>query len=85
MFYNKETGEVKIAYVPVENSSEALRKNIVKFLLDIKADVKDDRGGYIGRIAKHICSSNYYIRDIINKIGIYRREIYILNSRKNAN
>lgn len=35
VFYSKETGEVKIAYVPVEGEAD-LRKNIIRFLLQLK-------------------------------------------------
>ncbi len=83
VFFNRETGEVKIAYVPGANSS-SLRRNIVSFLLEIKGDVRDGHSAYISRIAKHICSRDCYIRDIINRIGIYRREIYEMERRKKS-
>ena len=84
VFYNKETGEVKIAYIPAENSGEGWRRNIVTFLIQIKKDVRDENIEYINRIARCICSRNYYIRDIINKIGLYRREIYAEGQGKGA-
>lgn len=84
VFYNKDTGEVKIAYVPSEGKEGSLRRNIVTFLIEIKCDVQDDHKSYINKIAKCICSGNYYIRDIINKIGIYRREIYTTERKQGA-
>ena len=54
------------------------------FLIQIKKDVRDENIEYINRIARCICSRNYYIRDIINKIGLYRREIYAAGQGKGA-
>lgn len=77
VFYNKETGEVKIAYVPSCKEKINLKKNIVGFIGQLKAEIRDNYGQYLIEVAKCIYYYNYHINDIVNKIGLYRREIYM--------
>lgn len=77
VFYNKDTGEVKLTYVPVQGRRKSLRNNIVRFIEQLKRDICDGREEYLDRTAKYIYRNNYYIRDIVNKIGLFKREIYL--------
>ena len=75
VFYSKESGEVKIAYVPVEGEAD-LRKNIIRFLLQLKTELCDGKEEYLRQTAQYIYYHNYYIRDMVNKIGRFRRQLY---------
>lgn len=77
VFYNKETGEVKMAYVPVSERKHNLRKNIAVFIEQLKREIKDGNARYLDMTIKYIYYNNYSIRDIINKIGMFRRQIYL--------
>lgn len=76
VFHNKETGEVKIAYVPLDGNRNSLRRNIVAFIGQLKRDVCDGYDEYLDKTAQYIYYNNYYIKDIVNKIGLFKREIY---------
>lgn len=82
VFYNKETGEVKIAYIPVSGKEQNLRKNITNFIMQLRRDVKDNDIRYLDMTIKYINYNNYSIRDIINKIGMFKRQMYL--SKKNS-
>lgn len=77
VFYNKDTGQVKIAYVPLSGDQNSLRKNIIAFMAQLKEDICDGKAEYLNQVAKYIYYHNYYIRDIVNKIGLYKRELYL--------
>ncbi|MDO4544889.1 MAG: DUF6382 domain-containing protein [Bacillota bacterium] len=76
VFYNKETGEIKIAYVPMTQEGVNLRKNIVLFIGQLKAEIRDGKGNYLREVAKYVYHHNYFFKDIINKIGLFQRELY---------
>lgn len=82
VFYNKETGEVKIAYVPLGSGASDLRKNMVRFIGQLKNEIRDRYSEYLVEVAKYIYYYNYGLNDIINKIGVYRREIYIRENER---
>ncbi len=77
VFYNKETGEVKMAYVPAADKKHNLRKNIAVFTEQLRRDIKDGNAKYLEMTIKYIYYNNYSIRDIINKIGMFRRQLYL--------
>lgn len=81
VFYNKETGEVKIAYFPSQDKNGSLKKHLVSFIGQIKKDICDEYSRYLIEIAKCIYYYNYHINDIVNKVGLFRREIYIREQR----
>jgi len=76
VFYNKDTGDVKIAYVPVNEKDSDLKKNLVIFIGQLKSEIQDRYIDYLTETAKCIYHYNYQIKDIINKVGLFRREIY---------
>ena len=81
VFHNKETGEVKIAYVPLDGRRNSLRRNIVAFIGQLKCDVCDGYDEYLDKLAGYIYYNNYYIKDIVNKIGLFKRELYELQRK----
>lgn len=76
VFYNKETGEVKIAYVPAAKGHASLRRNLAVFIRQLGADICDGKEKYLAEAARYILYHNYYIRDMVNKIGIFKRQLY---------
>lgn len=82
VFYNRETGQVKIAYIPNSGENVNLRTNIALFIGQLGEDIIDDNKGCLMEIAKLITYNNYYIREIVNKIGLCRRQLYMEKKRK---
>ncbi|MBQ0078327.1 MAG: hypothetical protein KBS66_00350, partial [Eubacterium sp.] len=76
VFYNKDTGEVKIAYVPSASGESNLRKNLVAFIGQLREEISDGNDEYLTETAKYIYYKNYYVKDIINKIAMFKRKIY---------
>ena len=76
VFYDKENGDIKIAYVPVTGEAVSLRRTLITFIAQIKTDVMDGQTRYLDELANLIYRNNYHIRDIINKVGLMRRELY---------
>jgi len=76
VFYNKETGQVKIAYVPMRGKNIDLRRNLAIFIRQLKRDVCDGKERYLVEAARYILCNNYYIREMVNKVGVFKRQIY---------
>lgn len=76
VFYNKDTGEVKIAYVPVQTKRMSLRRNLALFIGQLKTDICDGKEQYLVEAARYILYHNYYIREMVNKIGVFKRQLY---------
>lgn len=77
VFYSRETGEVKMTYIPAGIGQDDLRKNIESFIAQISCDIKDGGECYVDTLSEYISRHNYYIRDIINRIGMLRRRLYL--------
>lgn len=76
VFFNAETGEIKIAYVPAAEQPAGLRRNILFLIAQLKKDVTDNYTGYLDRFAMIVNENNYHIRDLVNRLGLMRRELY---------
>lgn len=76
VFYDTENGEIKIAYVPVDDGQDSLRRNLITIIAQLKADICDGHGEYLDRLANLVYSNNYHLRDLVNKLGLLRRELY---------
>lgn len=76
VFYNSESGEIKIAYVPVRSETVNLRHNIMTFIAQLKAEVSCADKSYLDKIARMIHYGNYQMKDVINYIGKLKRELY---------
>ena len=77
VFYNQDTGDIKIAYVPLPSEAVSIRHNLIKFIAQLKVDIKDGNGIYLDKLARLIHYGNYHINDIISRIGLLKRELYL--------
>lgn len=77
VFYNKDTGQVKIAYIPLMKDEMNLRKNLVGFIGYLKSEICDGRENYLVEAAKYIYFHNYYLREMVNKVGLLKRQAYL--------
>jgi len=85
VFYNKESGEVKIAYIPQKKEGMSLRKNIVSFIGQLKNDVHDGYEKYLVEAARVILYKNYFVREMVNKVGMFKRQLYAQQNRLQGN
>lgn len=76
IFYNKETKQVKIAYVPVQRYQLSLRENMVGFITQMERELKEDSQMYLSAVKTKIEENNYYISDMINLIGEMKRKLH---------
>lgn len=76
VFYNEQTGELKIAYVPSGESDSNIRKALLNFLIQLKSDVADGLEGYLEESASMITNPAFEIRDMVNHLGLLRRKLY---------
>lgn len=84
VFYNKETEQVKITYVPVKERQLSIRKNLVGFIEQLKSNICDGNERYLDEATKYIMYHNYYIRDMVNKIGLFKRQLYTEYKQNNS-
>ena len=84
VFYNKETGKVKIAYVPLKDEKASIRGNLVNFIEQLKVNIKDGKEHYLDETSKFITYHNYYIREMVNKVGLFKRQLYTEGIQKNS-
>lgn len=75
IFYDRKTGQVRIAYVPVERPA-TLRENMVNFITEVELGVPGNNRGYLEKVKQHLEQNNYYITDIIDLIGELKRDIH---------
>ncbi|MCI8647798.1 MAG: hypothetical protein HFE76_13650 [Firmicutes bacterium] len=75
IFYNKDTRQVKIAYVPVERQELSLRENMVGFITQMENNVQDGSYRYLEAVKNKIEENNYYISDMVNLIGEMKRSM----------
>ena len=80
VFYNAETGDIKIAYVPVQEEPAGTVKNLLKFISQLKADVIDEYKEYLDQFALLVFRNNYHMRELTSRIGLMRRELYLRTS-----
>lgn len=76
VFYNKETGQVKIAYIPVIGENISMRSNLSAFIDQLSQNICDGKGHYLLESKKYIMHHNYYIREMVNKVGLFKRQLY---------
>jgi len=82
VFYNKETGQVRIAYVPTGKTERELKKGLLSFIGQIKGGICDGREYYMAEAARYIYFHNYSLREMVNKTGELRRCAYDESLRK---
>lgn len=76
VFYNKETSQVKIAYIPSTVENASIRRNLVSFIGQLKEDICDGNERYLDEAEKFIMYHNYYIREMVNKVGLFKKQLY---------
>lgn len=84
VFYNKDTGQVKIAYVPISENRASVRRSLAFFIEQLKADIRDGNENYLNEASRYIMYHNYYIREMVNKIGLFKRQLYMENKQNNS-
>lgn len=84
VFYNKDTGQIKITYIPLTGKKSNLRKNIVIFINQLKAEIRDGKEGYLIEAAKYIYYHNYYLQEMVNKVGLLKRQLYLEENKNNT-
>ena len=84
VFYNRDTGQVKIAYVPLGGEDVDLKQNIVAFIEQLKADLRDGREDFLTQASRYIYYKNYYINDIITKVALMKRQIYAEEAKRRS-
>ena len=77
VFYNKDTGQIKSAYMPRAGSDFNLKKNIVFFIGRLKSEICDGKSSYLVTAAKYIYYHNYCLMEMVNKVGLLKRELYV--------
>ena len=80
VFFNAETGDIKIAYVPVQEVPAGASKNLLRFIAQLKADVMDGYKDYLDRFAAVVYANNYHLRELTDRMGLLRRELYLQTS-----
>ncbi len=76
VFFNTETGDIKIAYVPVREEPAGSSKNLLRLIAQLKAEVTDGYNGYLDRFAAVVFENKYHLRELTGKMGLLRRELY---------
>lgn len=76
VFFNPETGQIKIAYVPHDSGQGELRRQILKLIALLKADVSDGKESILDSFAGTVFKNNYRTIDLVNVLGMLRRQLY---------
>ena len=84
VFYNKDTDEVRMAYVPMDLKNRSLRKNLAAFTLQLKHDIRDGKSHYLTDASKYLLQHNYDFQDMISKVGTYKRQLYLENHQQSC-
>ena len=74
IFYDRETGKVRIAYVPVESEGATLRENMAEFITEFRMNLCEDDRLYMDKVKNEMEENNYYVQDLINIVGDIRRK-----------
>ena len=73
IFYDRDTRQVRIAYVPVSGERLSLRENMAEFITEIRDNLYEKEKTYMDKVKEQMEENNYYIHDLINVIGDIRR------------
>lgn len=75
IFYDRKTGQVRIAYVPLENPHSTLRENMIGFITQMEGAVGREDRLYLETVKNKMQENNYYLADMINLIGDMKRKL----------
>ena len=73
IFFDRQSRQVRIAYVPVECEASNLRENMSGFIKEMGENIHEKGRIYIDKVRSQMEENNYYIQDLINIIGEIRR------------
>lgn len=73
IFFDRQSRQVRIAYVPVECEASNLRENMSGFIKEMGKNIHEKGRMYIDKVRSQMEENNYYIQDLINIIGEIRR------------
>ncbi len=80
VFFNRENGNIKIAYVPVTDETASVRRNVLSFIFQLRSEITIEHAAYLEEAARLITYSNYQLRDLINRIGSFKQDLYAASS-----
>lgn len=75
VFYDKQNGRLRIAFIPLASGSSALLRNLLLFLAQLKQDLRDGHAGIIDRFARDMYYSCLDTGDMVRLIGAARRQL----------
>lgn len=75
IFYDRESRQVRIAYVPTGTGSMNLRENMSGFIAEMERNVGGNGKSFLKKVKNQMEENNYYIQDLINVIAAMRRSI----------
>lgn len=75
VFYNPDTGEIKIAYVPDSSGHPEMRRHILSFIAYLKSEITDGNKGMLDIVARTVYENKYCLMDLVNRIGMLRRRL----------
>lgn len=76
VFYNETSGEIKLAYVPLQIENVNTRKQLIAFVTKLGSELSDGMDSCMKEAAALVGNPSYEIRDIVNRLGLLRRRIY---------
>ncbi len=75
VFYDKKSGRIRIAFIPMASGSSALLRSLLLFLAQLKQDLRDTHTGIIDRFARDMYYNCLNTGDMIRVIGSARRQL----------
>ena len=75
VFYQHETGDLKIAFVPLDSENCDFHRNILQFLIRIKDDLCDTFTSYLNVFVHKSVNDNLCLEDMLTLVGYLRRHL----------
>ena len=73
VFYQIESSDVRIAFLPRKHDSTNLRKRLILFLAELKKDIRDHEAPLLDQLARSMYYGSLDMLSLITQIGILRR------------
>ena len=77
VFYDREKGRVKIAYVPAAGRTGSLKANAGEFIKTMRSKAPAEMKGYFGRAQEALQLYNYGPADMADMLAGMKRELFI--------
>ncbi len=75
VFYNMKTGDVRIAYVPLQDARPDVHRSLAVFLGRLKEDLCDPFIGFVDALTDRFARDNMNLKDMLTLLGITRRKL----------